>query len=93
MNIGRALKLCRSAKDLSLETVAKRAGISVSHLSRIENTKREPSLTLVGQIASALDVPAPVIVFLASDEGDLKGIDKETERRFSDLALSLIRHT
>lgn len=76
-----------------METVAERAGISVSHLSRIENTKREPTLSMVNQIANALDVPAPVVVFLASDEGDLKGLDKETERRFSDLALNLIRHT
>lgn len=93
MNIGKALKLCRSAKDLSLEIVAERAGISVSHLSRIENQKREPTLSLVGKIAQALSVPIPVVVFLASDAGELKGLDKQTERRFGELALDLIRQS
>jgi len=91
MNIGKALRLCRSAKELSLETVAERAGISVSYLSRLENDKREASLTIVGKLAEALGIPVPVIVFLASDDKELKGMDKKTEQRFSELALDLIR--
>lgn len=93
MNIGKAIKLCRSAKDLSLETVAERAGISVSHLSRIENQKREPTLPLIGKIAKALAVPMPVVIFMASDAEELKGLDEKTEKRFEQLALDLIRHT
>ena len=92
MNIGKTLKLCRSAKDLSLETVAARAGISTSYLSRLENDKREPTLTLISKVAEALEVPVPVIVFLASDDRELKGMDKKTEQRFSELALELSRH-
>lgn len=91
MKIGRALKLCRSARDLSLEIVAERVGISVSYLSRLENDKREPSLVLVGKIAEALSVPLPVIVFLAAEPGELKGMDEQAEQRFADLALRLIR--
>lgn len=93
MNIGKALKLCRSAKDLSLETVAERAGISVSHLSRIENQKREPTLPLIGKIAKALAVPTPVVIFMASDAEELTGLDETTEKRFEQLALDLIRQT
>jgi transcriptional regulator with XRE-family HTH domain len=93
MNIGKALKLCRSAKDLSLEIVAERAGISVSHLSRIENQKREPTLPLVSKIASVLGVPMPIVVFLASDAGELSGLDKQSEKHFSELALNLIRQS
>ncbi|MFC4275329.1 helix-turn-helix domain-containing protein [Achromobacter aloeverae] len=91
MNIGRTLKLCRSAKDLSLEVVAARAGISTSYLSRLENDKREPTLALVGKVAEALEVPVPVVIFLASDDKELKYMDKETAQRFSDLALGLMR--
>ena len=91
MNIGKTLKLCRTAKDLSLETVAKRAGISTSYLSRLENDKAEPSLALVSKVAEALEVPVPVIIFLASDDNDLKHMDKKMEQRFSELALGLIR--
>ncbi|MBW0169645.1 MAG: helix-turn-helix domain-containing protein [Hydrogenophaga sp.] len=91
MKIGKALKLCRTAKALSLETVAERAGISVSYLSRLENDKREPTLALIGKVAEALDVPVPIVIFLASDSSELEGLDKETAQRFSKLALDLLR--
>jgi transcriptional regulator with XRE-family HTH domain len=91
MKIGKALKLCRSARDLSLEIVAERAGISTSYLSRLENDKREPTLAMIGKVADALDVPVPVVVFLAAEPGELKGMDKKTEQRFAELALDLIR--
>lgn len=91
MKIGKALKLCRSARDLSLEVVAERAGISTSYLSRLENDKREPSLALIGKVAEALNIPVPVVVFLAAEPGELKGMDKQTEQRFAYLALGLIR--
>jgi transcriptional regulator with XRE-family HTH domain len=93
MNVGKALKLCRSAKDLSLETVAERAGISVSHLSRIENSKREPTLPLINKIARALSVPTAVVIFMASEDDELEGLDEKTGRRFEQLALDLIRHS
>lgn len=91
MKIGKALKLCRSARDLSLEIVAERAGISTSYLSRLENDKREPTLAMIGKVAEALDIPVPVVVFLAAEPGELKGMDKKTEQRFAELALDLIR--
>ena len=91
MKIGKALKLCRSARDLSLEIVAERAGISTSYLSRLENDKREATLAMIGKVADALDVPVPVVVFLAAEPGELKGMDKKTEQRFAELALDLIR--
>lgn len=91
MKIGKALKLCRSARDLSLEIVAERAGISTSYLSRLENDKREPTLAMIGKVAEALDIPVPVVVFLAAEPGELKGMDKKTEQRFTELALDLIR--
>lgn len=93
MKIGKALKLCRSAKDLSLEAVAERAGISVSYLSRLENDKREPTLSIVGKVADALGVPTALVVFLASEAHELKGLDKKTEKRFAELALDLMRQT
>ena len=51
MNIGKALKLVRSAKDLSLEIVAERSGISVSYLSRIERDERQATMPLVAKIS------------------------------------------
>lgn len=91
MKLGKALKLCRSARDLSLEIVAERAGISTSYLSRLENEKREPTLAMISKVADALDIPVPMIVFLAAEPGELKGLDKKTEQRFANLALDFIR--
>lgn len=93
MNIGKALKTVRSAKDLSLESVAERSGISISYLSRIERDQRQATMPLVAKIAEALAVPVAILVFLASDAEELKGLDKNTERRFSELALDLIRQS
>ena len=91
MNIGKALKLCRAARELSLEVIAERAGISVSYLSRLENDKREPTVTLISKLAAALGVPVPIVIYLASDDDELTGLDKETAQRFAELALNLLR--
>jgi len=93
MNIGKALKLCRSAKDMSLEAVAEGAEISVSYLSRIENKQREPTLDIVSKLANVLAVPMPVLIFLASDASELRGLDAQTEQQFSTLALELIHRS
>jgi transcriptional regulator with XRE-family HTH domain len=93
MNIGKALKLCRSAKDMSLEAVAEGADISVSYLSRIENRQREPTLDIVSKLANVLAVPMPVLIFLASDASELRGLDPQTEQQFSTLALELIHRS
>ncbi len=50
-------------------------------------------MPLVAKIAEALAVPVAILVFLASDAEELKGLDKNTERRFSELALDLIRQS
>lgn len=93
MNIGKALKLCRSAKDMSLRAVAEGADISVSYLSRIENKQREPTLDIVSKLANVLAVPMPVLIFLASDASELRGLDAQTEQQFSTLALELIHRS
>lgn len=60
---------------MSLETVAEGADISVSYLSRIENRQREPTLDIVSKLANVLAVPMPVLIFLASDASELRGLD------------------
>jgi transcriptional regulator with XRE-family HTH domain len=91
MNLGKALKICRAAKNMSLEDVSSRTQISVSYLSRLENGRREAPFELVAKLASALDLPLALLVFLASEPNELKGIDKATAERFADLALELLK--
>lgn len=91
MNIGHALKVCRSAKDLSLDQVASAAKLSQSYLSMIESGKREPTLASVEKIAKALDIPVPILLFLAAEKDELKGLDADTANRLSVAALELMR--
>ncbi|WP_028218422.1 helix-turn-helix domain-containing protein [Paraburkholderia oxyphila] len=91
MEIGRALKVCRSAKKLSLDELAERAGLSQSYLSMIESGKREPTLSSIEKVSNALGVPTPILLFLAAEKDELKGLDEETSRRLAEAVLDVVR--
>ena len=92
MNIGHALKVCRFAKKLSLGDLAKRTDLSPSFLSMVETGKREPTLSSIEKIARAMELPAPILLFLAADKGELSGIDPETSSRLSAAVLEQVRN-
>lgn len=74
MNLGKTIQTCRKARGLKQYELATAAGLSESYLSLVEKDKREPSLSALEGIASALEVPLSVLVFLAAEEevnGDL----------------------
>ena len=54
MKIEILVKEIRLEKSMTLETLAKLSGISKGHLSKIERQEREPKLSTIIQIASAL---------------------------------------
>jgi XRE family transcriptional regulator, fatty acid utilization regulator len=54
---GQRLRHARRAKGLTLADVGAKVGRTPSVLSLIENGRREPRLSLVEQLAAALDVP------------------------------------
>ena len=54
--IGQRLRDLRAERDLSLEELARRSGVSKSMLSQIEQNKANPTVALVWKIARALDV-------------------------------------
>jgi transcriptional regulator with XRE-family HTH domain len=91
MDIGRALKLCRSAKKLSLGDLARRAQLSQSYLSMIETSKRDPSLSTVEKLAEALQISTPLLLFLAASTDELVWLDAETTKRLSAAALEVMR--
>lgn len=91
MNIGHAVKICRSAKKLSLGDLAGRTELSTSYLSMIETGKREPTLASVEKIAAAMGVPTPILLFLAAEDGELDGIDAETAQRLSVAVMNVVR--
>ena len=90
MNIGKAIRLCRTQRELNQSQLAERAGISVSYLSLLERGKRDPSFSTVENISTALDVPITILVFIAADEEELSGITPELRGDISYTALRLI---
>jgi XRE family transcriptional regulator, regulator of sulfur utilization len=80
--LGRRLRALRQQRQLSLEAMAARSGVSVSMLSTVERGQKVPSILVMGQIATALgtsigrlvgEEAAPrVIVTRAADQRVIK---------------------
>lgn len=90
MNVGQAIKMCRSRRGLSQAELARRAECSISYLSLLENNQRDPSLSTVGKLAMALNVPMGILFFLAAEKNDLVGIDRELSGQLARTALDLL---
>ena len=67
---GRILRDLRSARGLSQEELAHRAGMSVPYLSDLKRGRSSPSLAMLVDLARALDVhPSDLLKDLAIDDG------------------------
>lgn len=56
MQIEILLKEVRQNKNITLTRLADRSGVSVSHISDVENNYKMPSLLVAVKLAKALDV-------------------------------------
>lgn len=90
MNLGKAIKLCRTQKNINQTELAKLANISVSYLSLLERGKRDPNLSTVEKISTALKVPVSILMFLAADSNELSDINPQLAEKLSYTALKLI---
>ena len=92
MDIGKAIKLCRTQKNMSQTELAELANISTSYIHLLERNKRNPNFSTVQAVAFALNVPFSILIFLASDQEDLAGIDLELAEKLSYAALEIIKN-
>lgn len=90
MNLGKAIKLCRTQKNLSQSDLANLSGMSVSYISLLERNKRDPNLSAVENIADALNIPFSILMFLAADSAELNEVNPELAEKLSYTALKLI---
>ena len=90
MNLGNAIKLCRTQKNMNQAELAKLADISTSYLSLLERGKRDPNLSTVKNIATALNIPFSILMFLAADGDELSSVNPELAEKLSHTALKLI---
>lgn len=90
MNLGKAIKLCRTQKGMNQQQLAEKAKISVSYLSLLEKGKRDLNYSTLQDIATGLSVPVSIISFLAADEQELSGINQVMREKLSALSLELL---
>lgn len=90
MNLGGAIQMCRTRRQLSLAELARLADCSVSYLSMLENSKRDPTLSTVQKIAAGLRIPVEILFFLGAERGELSGIDQDLAGRLAMTALDLL---
>jgi transcriptional regulator with XRE-family HTH domain len=90
MNLGKSIHTCRVKRGLSQAELARLAGCSVSYLSMLENSKRDPTMSTVQSIATGLGVPIEILFFLSAEKGELAGIDKELAGQLALTALELL---
>jgi transcriptional regulator with XRE-family HTH domain len=82
--IGPAVRRMRRSRGLTLDALADQAGVSPSHLSRLERSQTLPSFPVLAKIADALDVDVNEFVRL---EQDVAQMDEELSRFVDYLAL------
>jgi transcriptional regulator with XRE-family HTH domain len=90
MDIGKAIRLCRTQKGWTQLELSKRTGLTVPHLSMMEHNDRDPSMTAMQALAKAFDLPLNVLVFLGSEPSELRGLSDELKEKLSRAALTLL---
>ena len=70
VNIGRQLKQARQKRDLTLQQVAKRTGVSAGLISKIENLRTTPSLPVLLKIMQTLSIDLSELELSSNISGD-----------------------
>ncbi len=86
MDLGNAVKQIRQQKRIKQNWLAEKSGITQTYLSQIENNVKEPNISTLKIICENLNVPIPVLFFLAIDIND---IAPEKRDAFKHLAPSI----
>jgi transcriptional regulator with XRE-family HTH domain len=79
VTLGKAIKLVRTANGIKQGVLARDLKVSANYLSLIENGKREPSISFLRRMATALRVPVGIF-FLWQDIGPVKTSDPVTRQ-------------
>lgn len=77
MNIGKAVRVIRAARNLSQKQLAGESGLDASYISLVEAGRRTPTGEAIQAIAKGLRVPKYLLLLLGSDKEDLSEISTE----------------
>ena len=90
MNLGKAIKSIRTQLGLTQKELALRANISVSYLSLLETNNRDPSFSTIEAIATALNIPLSILVFLSAERSELDSLGDSLVEKLSHTVFELI---
>lgn len=93
MQYARALKVARATRGLTQLELSQKSGVNRSQLALVESGKREPGLRVLEQLATALDLPLYLLMLIASEDDDLKGIDQAQASALGATLLGLVTAT
>ena len=71
LQIAYRIRAARLARGFTLTEVSARSGVSVGHLSRLENAERLPTVRVLMQLAQALEVSLADLVGESSTDSDV----------------------
>jgi len=91
MNLGHAIKFCRQQKKLSIPALAARAGLSASYISLLERNERDPPLSTLQKISSALEVPLSVLVFVGTTPAELESLSPDFTEKLAAATMKLLQ--
>lgn len=74
MNYARAIRTVLGARGMTQRGLAQEMDVSESYISKLGTEGYTPSGNTLNKIANALGVPVYLLVLLASDGEDLKGM-------------------
>lgn len=90
MQIGKALRLARTAKSMTQKELAQRVGCTANYLSIVERGDGNPSLGLVEKLARELGMATVEILALAADDADAGDpLRREVVRKLQELLVLL----
>ena len=78
INFGRVIKFYRAKRGLTQEVLARKADITVTYLSKVENARKEPSLPLLRNLCRLLHLPEEILFWEAVEiQGNLRGSERK----------------
>jgi transcriptional regulator with XRE-family HTH domain len=77
IKFGASIKKYRMKANLTQERLSSMVGVQSTFLSALENDKKEPSITLIKKISSALKVPVELVLLESLFHVKASGQDKE----------------
>jgi transcriptional regulator with XRE-family HTH domain len=90
VHVGRTIQIVRNARQMRLLDLAQKSGVSVPFLSLVENGDRQPSLDVLGRIASSLGIPLDALLLVASRKGTTLRTNNAGVSRLTDCLSTLL---